>query len=412
METNGNKNATKHYLFYPEGDFPAYLAYGFRPIFLLLAPYIILSIVLWGLSFSGVIPLSFIGHPLEWHIYEFLFGVGSAGIMAFLFTGLPELFPGVIPIVGKRLQWLVSLWLAGRFSFWVIDFVGVYLVAILNIALFLIIIAYAVKPVLLDPLQRHASIGYTLLTILGVQCWFFLAMLNETSASTMEILKVGLGVFMILVLFVLRRVNMEAINEILEDEDLDDTFIARPFRYNISVFMVAIFTIVEFISPENAVLGWLGFAVAAAVLGILNDFILEEINILFKPFVIFLMMVLILMATGYGMMGYSHLFTNSEGLNHLRHFLTTGAFGLSFYLVMVTVSYVHTGRPIKVNFSIMLSVLLLLVATFLRTSIFFLPEYIMELYIVSSIVWAIPFVLYMVQFFPYLIAPRMDGIPG
>ena len=49
---NEKQYASKHYAYYPKGDFPAYLAYGFRPILLLLAPYIVISIILWSLAFS------------------------------------------------------------------------------------------------------------------------------------------------------------------------------------------------------------------------------------------------------------------------------------------------------------------------------------------------------------------------
>jgi uncharacterized protein involved in response to NO len=45
--------ATKHYESYPEGDIPVYLAYGFRPAFLLMAPYMVLSILLWALYYNG-----------------------------------------------------------------------------------------------------------------------------------------------------------------------------------------------------------------------------------------------------------------------------------------------------------------------------------------------------------------------
>lgn len=103
--------AAKHYEHYPEGSFPIYLAYGFRPIFLLLAPYIVISIILWSFTFSGILSLGFIENLLIWHIYEMLFGVGSAGIIAFFLTGVPEMFPGAVPIVGRKLLFIVSLWL-------------------------------------------------------------------------------------------------------------------------------------------------------------------------------------------------------------------------------------------------------------------------------------------------------------
>jgi len=55
----------------------------------------VISIRLWGFVFSGYIN-PFTNDMLSWLMYEFLYGV--AGVMAFLFTGLPELFPGTVPI--------------------------------------------------------------------------------------------------------------------------------------------------------------------------------------------------------------------------------------------------------------------------------------------------------------------------
>ncbi len=52
-----NKGGGKHYGTYPKGKIPPLLAYAFRPIFILLPAYITLSILLWGLAWSGHIHL-------------------------------------------------------------------------------------------------------------------------------------------------------------------------------------------------------------------------------------------------------------------------------------------------------------------------------------------------------------------
>jgi uncharacterized protein involved in response to NO len=371
----------------------------------------VISIILWALVFSGYIS-PFTNDMLSWHVYEFLYGVGIAGVMAFLFTGLPELFPGTVPIVGKKLALIVGLWVLGRISFWFIDFLGVYVVAIINLALFAWIISYAVKPVIFDPLQKHASIGYTLLILFFIEVWFFGTLAGFWSFILLDILKVALGGFMILTILVLRRVNMEAMNEIITDEGIDDTFIAKPPRYNLAVFTIVIFTIVEFFFPQNQILGWLGLAAASAILAILSDFVLENESIFFKPYTLYMMTILILMALGYGLMGYDYLNSQIYGLNHFRHFLTTGAFGLSFYMVMIIISQVHTGRHLKSNLLITLSVFLIVVATFIRGLIPFFLEYSNIMYLSSSIIWALPFIIYSVQFFGYLIRARIDGIAG
>ena len=63
---------------------------------------------------------------------------------------------------------------------------------------------------------------------------------------------------------------MEAMNEIITDEGIDDTFIAKPPRYNLAIFTIVIFTIVEFFFSQNQILGWLGLAAASAILAILS----------------------------------------------------------------------------------------------------------------------------------------------
>ena len=409
---NKKQYASKHYAYYPKGEIPIYLAYGFRPILLILAPYIIVSIILWSLSFSGFINLSFIENPLNWHMYEMIFGIGFAGIIAFFLTGVPEMFPGSIPIVGKKLFYIVILWVLGRVSFWFMDFIGVFLVAILNISLTIWIISLIAKPVFADANKRHISLGFTLITILIIQIMFFLSVKNIITISSYSILILSIGAFIVLILLALRRINMEAINELLEQENIDETFYSRPPRYNLAIFCVILYTAIEFLFPNNSVLAYLALACMASILGILNDFILKDNNILFKPFIIYLISILIMTSIGYGFLGFDYLNEDINALNHFRHFLTTGTYGLVFYIVMIIISTIHTGRKIFTNIWLNFGVLSIILATFIRSFIPFYEEYTIQAYIISSILWAIPFIIYMKIFIPFLLNPRADGIKG
>ncbi|TXH78324.1 MAG: NnrS family protein [Romboutsia sp.] len=412
MMENKKQYASKHYAYYPKGEIPIYLAYGFRPILLILAPYIIVSIILWSLSFSGFINLSFIENPLNWHMYEMIFGIGFAGIIAFFLTGVPEMFPGSIPVVGKKLFYIVFLWVLGRVSFWFMDFIGVFLVAILNISLTIWIISLIAKPVFADVNKRHISLAFTLLTILIIQTMFFLSVSNIITIDTHSILILSIGAFIVLILLALRRINMEAINELLEQENIDETFYSRPPRYNLAIFCVMLYTAIEFLFPNNSVLAYLALACMASILGILNDFILKDNNSLLKPFIIYLISILLMTSIGYGFLGFDYLNEDINALNHFRHFLTTGTYGLVFYIVMIIISTIHTGRKIFTNIWLSIGVLSIILATFIRSFISFYEEYTIQAYLISSILWAIPFIIYMKIFIPFLLNPRADGIKG
>ena len=405
-------HATNHYLYYPDEDnIPPYLAYGFRPVFLLLAPYMVLSMILWGLVWSGILNISFMNDTLTWHVYEMLFGILTAGILAFLTTGLPELFPGMVPFVGKRLKYIIYLWIAGRVSFWFIDITGVYVAAFFNLAMLGWIIWFA-KDTVLDKLQRHSSIAYAAVVLFIIEAWFFASQAGLVQTYSMDILKVALGAIVILILLALRRVNMEAINELMEDKGIDDIFISRPPKTNLAIFAVALFTVVEFFYPENSALGWLGFAAGTAILGITSEYKLKDAFILNQPYVIYLALIYVMFFLGYVLMGWDLLNPNIDAINHFRHFITSGAIGLSYMLIMIIIGWIHTGRHLASNIYTHLMVGLIVLATFMRGLVAFFPEYMSELYLYSSIVWSIPFMIYIKVFFNFLLMPRADGIKG
>lgn len=405
-------NATKHYLHYPKGDFPVILAYGFRPIFLILAPYMMINITLWSLFWLGFLPLDFLSDPIKWHVYELLFGVGSGGFMAFLLTGLPELFPGVVPLVGRKLAILVGVWVLARVSFWLIDFVNIYLVAFLNMAPLLFMVYYAFKPVVLDSTQKHSSLAYTLVIIVLLQVYFFAIEAGLVDGVSMDVLRLCIGAFMALILLALRRINMEAVNEWLEDRGIDDVLVVRPPRFNLAIFCIALFSLAEFYFPTNHVLGWLGLASSAAVFGVLSEYKMKDSLIVFEPFVLYLGSIVVMMGLGYGFIGLAYLNPGLGGLNNFRHFLTIGAFGLAFFNVLVIVSYIHTGRHLKAHFSVSIGVILLVASALLRSSIDFLPQFSSLIYALSSLFWIVAFGLYYWNFYPFLTQKRKDGILG
>ncbi len=406
------RSGAKHDDAYPRVQVPRLLAYAFRPIFILLPAYMALSILLWGLFWAGYLPLPYLHNPLGWHIYEQMFGVASAGIIAFILTVMPEQYSGVKPVVGLTLLGIVALWVLGRLAFWLMDPLGAGVVALIHLPLLIWVLALVAKPILQDPLRRNLGLLACVVAIVIIQAWYFASIMGWAQTDFMSILRVALGAFMVLVLLALRRINTGAINEWLEEQDIDDTFLARPPRYNIAILCVLLFTLAEFLMPRNPILGWLGLATAAAILNTLNDFFIDEANILLRSYVLPLFLILVLMAAGYALMGFDYLHDGIYGINHFRHFLTTGVFGLSFLMVMVIIGTLHTGRRLVTNRWVDACVVLVIAATLLRGAIPFSPAAARWLYLGSALAWTLAFVIYLWRFYPWLSGPRADGLPG
>jgi len=258
-----------------------------------------------------------------------------------------------------------------------------------------------------DHAKRHVSIAYGFVAVQIVQIWFYLSVFKWIDTSPLEILKIALAVFLVLILLSIRRVNIEAVNEIIELEGKnEEIFFARPPAYNLTMFLIALFATVEFFYPTNRVLGWIGLGVASASLAILNDFIAyDEENILGKRLIRALITVPLLISIGYGAIGYNYLTKMSYNHGDFLHILTTGAWTLSFYLVMIVITIVHTGRDISKERDnwICVSIFFILLATLLRT---------MGFYLGSAVVWSLPFIIFIWRYFGWLVAPRADGIKG
>ncbi|UZE97056.1 NnrS family protein [Alkalimarinus alittae] len=397
---------------------PTLLAYGFRPFFLLLTSYIILTTLLWGMHWAGFISLIFTDNIIEWHIYEMLFGLAAAGIAGFLLTALPEFFERVTPVTGKPLLWAIILWAAGRLSFWMIDLLGPIIVSIVNLSFWLWLLYQVIKPVLSDPQKRHSALAFSIMLLTTIQIIFFISKIDSLrlmtgiTADSIAILKMAVGAFMILILSVLQRVNTGVINGQLEQLEINELFISRPPRYYLAMFTLLLFTIVEFLLPGNHILAWLAFAVSAAILNTLNDFFIKDVRLFTIPLVWPLASILMLMALGYGFMAVDYLDDSFYSINHFRHILTTGALGLAYIMIMSIVSTVHTGRILQANRWLNVTVALIIIASLLRASIAFFPQYAPMLFFSSSLIWVGAFVVYLFRFSLFLISPRADGLPG
>jgi len=179
-----------------------------------------------------------------------------------------------------------------------------------------------------------------------------------------------------------------------------------------AIFAVVLYTVVEYFYPQNSALSWLALAAMAAILNTLNDFFLEEDPVFIRPFIWPLFMLLVMMAVGYGLIGWDHLTPEVYAINHFRHFLTMGALGMAYFMVLVIVAHLHTGRQLITSRWIGLGALLLLVGAVTRSLGSLLLDGQTWFYGVSALLWTLPFIGFLLIYGKWLQQPRVDGLPG
>ncbi len=388
-------------------------AYGFRPFFWLVPWGLTLNAFLWVAFWIGWWPVSFPSSPLNWHIYELLFGITSGMMAAFIMTAVPEFFDGTPPVNGRTLFGLVALWLAGRLAFWGMDVIGVYGVAIIHLAFLPYVLWLVGKPILTDPLKRQWGLALAYGLIIVCQALFFAAEAEWVPLSSFAVLQASIGAFMILVLVAVRRIATQSINEWFAQEHIDERFLARPPAYNLAIFSLSVATLTELLFPGNSAQAWLNLAVMAALFNTLNDFFRTDTFILKFPTVWPIMILLTLFGAGYGLMGWDALQENVQISAHFRHFLTMGALGLAYFIVLMVVSHIHTGRPLTRLGWLKMGVVLITAATLIRGLLIpAFPEMQNGLYVLAGLLWTGAFIGYWWRYHTWLTQPRADGLPG
>lgn len=144
---------------------PSFLAHGFRPFFLFCGLWGVLSIVIWVLSLTGVIPLNSPFAPIDWHIHEMLFGFAGAGVCGFLLTAVPN-WTGRLPVRGWRLMPLIGFWLAGRLAVTFGAGMPHWLVAVLDLGFLTVLVITILREVVIGKNKRNYIVVVMLSTML------------------------------------------------------------------------------------------------------------------------------------------------------------------------------------------------------------------------------------------------------
>ncbi len=394
----------------------------FRPFFLLTAGHALLAMSIWLATLHGWLPsLPTVGGMVIWHAHELIFGFAVASIAGFLLTAVPE-FTDTSTLPAREVRRLVALWLGGRLSFSVSEWVSIWPAAICDSLLLVLLLAAVARPIWQQVDRRHLAFVLNLIALLAVNLGFYAALTGGGNA--LGWLRLSIGVLMTLIVVALSRISMRLVNDVLEQQGgMAAPYLARPPRRNLAIFCIALYSGVEFIStfdPEFAQMalaimparGWVALAAAAALANLLNDWHVGRA--LGQRWVLIPYTVYAVMALGYGLIGFAYLLEQPQFSAGL-HLLTVGSLGIAILIVMAVAGNMHSGWGLDHRNWLPLAAICLFFASIVRAAINF--EVAVALLnthglIIAGVLWLMAWSLYLRNALRRLSGPRPDYLSG
>ena len=384
--------------------YPAILAYGFRPFFLLAGIHAALAIPVWIISLHGhYLP----GSPLpahSWHAHEMIFGFIAAAMAGFLLTAVPS-WTGRRGFAGAPLIGLTLLWLAGRVVMTFPLGMSALVIAAIDL-IFLPALAFTILPSLIRSGNRRNFAFIGLLTALFAANLHF----HFNGAVAIDPIRFAINVVLITVVIVGGRLLPPFTSSGLKQRGTDIRIRRYPLLDRTVLIVVIAVLIIDLIAPGTTLA-----AVASAIAALLLSLQLarwQGQRTLREP-------LLWVLHVGYAWLPVAltlkaaWLFAVPISGTSWLHAITTGAFSTMILAVMSRAALGHTGRALIAPRRMVVAYILLTGAAFTRVFGPILYADAWSLWMaVAALLWSLSFTLYVIVYAPILCSPRADGRAG
>lgn len=384
-------------------------AYGFRPFFFLAAIYAIVptTMLYWALA-SGQWPDA----PLPlfaWHGHEMLFGFVAAAIAGFLLTAVPT-WTNTRAVSGLPLIALVLLWLAGRIvmSPWVQ--VSDPRVLVFSVAFFPLLAIVVSVPLIRTRNYRNWPFLVLLATLFMGDVLFHARYFNWTEGQVFDGLRLTINIVALMIVVVGGRITPAFTRNALFA--LHRQVAIRSYRVLDVAAIVAVVAVVvgDVIVPNSAISGSFALIAGTLILWRLSGW--GGLRALDIPLIWILHLGALWLVIGFWLKGLWFLYGFGWAVNW-AHAFTAGAFGTMILGVMTRVALGHTGRPLQIARSVVVSYALVTIAALTRVfGPTLLPGWYTQVLAISVTAWTIAFLLFLIVYTPILSRPRLDGREG
>ncbi len=375
-------------------------ALGFRPFYLLASAFAALSILLWGLQFSGWLGRPYLPAPI-WHAHEMIFGFALAVVVGFLFTAGRN-WSGLPTPSGWRLALLAGLWVAARVL--VLTPFG-WAAAVVNAAF---------------PLAAAIAIAIPFIKSRNRRNYFFIGLLVLMSAVVLGIHLEQLGVVRFpgwagiqvaldAILFIMAVMGGRVIPMFTNNGVPGAAATRKPLVEKAALGATLVLLAADALQASGWVLALVAIIAAAAHLARWS---------LWDPFKTLRTPIVWVLQVAYLWIPVHLVLRAAAALGWLApsaatHALTVGAIGGLIIGMITRTARGHTGRPLRADGYETACYLMVLLAALVRVFVPLLaPALMLQAVVWSAVLWSAAFGLYFVRYWPVLTQPRLDGRPG
>lgn len=378
----------------------ALFSYGFRPFFLGGAVFAALAVALWLLEWTGMAAVVHQLAPIDWHMHEMIFGYPAAIIAGFLFTAVPN-WTRRLPVSGRPLIALFSLWVAGRVALLLPDTVP-YPVATGIEALFLPALAAVIgREIVAGRNWRNLIVLMPVSVFAGANLWFHIAVVLGQAPDMAA--RFGLAAVLVLVTLIGGRIVPSFTRNWLAAERPDGRMPVPFGRPDIAVTVLTVAALLLWVAGVGAASALLALAALGQTIRLArwagDRTLANPLLFVLHLFYAFLPLGLALLA-GEGLTGDPVM--RIAGL----HVLGIGGIGGMTLAVMTRASLGHTGRALSSGPVMNLAFALIPAAVLFRLIAAFLPGAGWPLHGAVA-AWVVAFGLFTLRVGPWLLSPRL-----
>lgn len=378
-------------------------ALGFRPFFLAAGLSGAVLALLWLAGLRAGTPFVHYYPPSLWHGHEMIYGYGVAVVAGFLLTAVGN-WTGLALPTGRPLAALVALWFAGRVAP-LLPLPGA-LIALADAA-FLPLLALVVARPLIRARNKN---NYSVIAMLAFMTLGNVLVHLELNGVLREVSGTGLMLGLYMLLYLLVLVGGRII-PFFTEKGVGSGFKARRHPVVEGLVFASLLSLIALGSAgvDPVYVGI--FALFAAIVNLVRyagwyTNALWKVPLLWILHLGYLWLIagmLLQAAAAFGM-GERMLMLHAYGIGGL------GALSLG---MMARVAIGHTGRVMKLTSPWMVwSFALMILAALSRVALAWLPGLNGIGVLVSGLLWALAFAIFVAVYTPILIRPRVDGRAG